>query len=1470
MATAVQTPQSVPAPTRPQLQAIKQNFTDLDEQISQATHIIGLPDNWDALSGSMRSDVAHQIVCARADWVLRWILDKLKDTAEGGVQARASVKAWNLLDWMIEILPVSRCALHLRDADFLSVVEKALDEKFGADATIQSEVSQSNRHPRDDSSETIAEDPQPSRKRKRATGTSSPSKRQAVEASESVALFHAIRATVRSIWDKADGQGTGEEKVQSEHMKMVLRTESAQAARIMKNWLTAVQRIYSTPQAPSQDLDYLDLTLVVHVWELRAIDPKDNSGASVEQFSTECLIPSLLLSQFLRQPTTDSTRIFGDTSLALDRLIAKYILLPSRSAFFSAKSNVPAEQSESTADRAALLSSSLGPLSAKLLQAAQIQDTGVGIPAYFTPLFAAVPRLLDLIIRSSPARTPKARTAEKPWIQAALVTLAQCVGCSLAPPEFAAPAASIAAFEQCLAILASYNFIIDTMILRDVFWFHSGFKYPLNQKRSVNWPLVAALVAIDSSIFLADPKSATPPDDERPKDLTSFLFEQISASNFENRESNRDDIMDIDGGSPAEESSKLFSRKDVVTKIVVPVAHAFSRNRQLLSFIDHWDDELRKTVLADREPLADVQPRIWDDRDLVLALAEVFEQSLTKTQISNLFQKHADRIEHYTKKHPKKAISSAVIIQAMLYSIKSEETIELIKPIMLSTWKTYETWVQHDGPSQSSALELAWTSLCFLLGHLWPIHFHGSATLQKEFVRPLLERASKDVLSARKEEPNRRLHSSCRTAALVFVFVACDYLALLPDAKELIEKMLPKVLKVISPGQLETEEVKPTLELFCTDYAHLLSSCQPMIAKKVLSRLLETIARFEEHLRDPLTETLSASVFNHGKSGVEAALVSAVLENLEPANDEDLQASSICALLHVSPLSLQREQREATLDKLLELLLSSSRTAVPLLNIMANLTQAPNATAKISSDGNVLFDIADALHEANLETRSSTQLLQILVKSTLGHLVPNKDQAQNKAFFETYGARVTSSLKQKSTCSPARLAVLTGTLLAAPDWNTLLPLTRYVEFLGKVLNTWSSSPDTVLDAYNYLPMPILLKHEGLLEAVRTTLREWISAKISLEDSTPIKIDIVPLDTWPVVFGAIAKYQQYPSPTWLLRVASQLLHAGVSNQVILQAIREALKTLENNSEKVELVEYCVSLATENDAKVAYQLLHAVISTLDEKQEVHPEVKARQVALMPQICSLLGDVRDDAAFNLLLDSIDTILLHKPNMTSQHNIECLLTVLLKLSTRSSPRLSPSCAPAIYSRLCETSRLLLLLHHSRSRLGGRFHLLLPILQSLLLCLFIPNLNRGAALPPWLDSPSTSSPSRLTPANAAQYAHLLSTLCSPTQSSVQKTRSATTLNDPIKAAREYASQYVFPLLSSFCRFTLYGRLDVEVREKLMPGIWEVVSVAQLNKETIDAMFAGLGKSEKDVWRGVWGEWVRLHGRKERKLKRGE
>jgi nucleolar pre-ribosomal-associated protein 2 len=154
-------------------------------------------------------------------------------------------------------------------------------------------------------------------------------------------------------------------------------------------------------------------------------------------------------------------------------------------------------------------------------------------------------------------------------------------------------------------------------------------------------------------------------------------------------------------------------------------------------------------------------------------------------------------------------------------------------------------------------------------------------------------------------------------------------------------------------------------------------------------------------------------------------------------------------------------------------------------------------------------------------------------------------------------------------------------------------------------------------------------------------------------------------------------------------------------------------------------------------------------------------------------------------------------------------------------------------------------------------------LLQNLLFLLFTPHSGRGA-LPPWLRGTDVVP---LTADNGSQFSRVLSTLCNPPQSSIQKTsagggKTRKTLNDPVKAARERTSAFLYPLLASYAKFQLSGRLEAGAREKVLPGIWEVVGTASLSRDGLDAMFAGLGRSERDVWRGIWSEWESVHGRK--------
>ncbi|KAL8875953.1 MAG: hypothetical protein Q9198_005766, partial [Flavoplaca austrocitrina] len=80
-------------------------------------------------------------------------------------------------------------------------------------------------------------------------------------------------------------------------------------------------------------------------------------------------------------------------------------------------------------------------------------------------------------------------------------------------------------------------------------------------------------------------------------------------------------------------------------------------------------------------------------------------------------------------------------------------------------------------------------------------------------------------------------------------------------------------------------------------------------------------------------------------------------------------------------------------------------------------------------------------------------------------------------------------------------------------------------------------------------------------------------------------------------------------------------------------------------------------------------------------------------------------------------------------------------------------------------------------------------------------------------------------------------------------------LNDPTKIAKSMAGQHLHYLIMTYCDYQLSGRLTQEVREKLRPGIWAVLDV--ISQETMRVMNAGMDKTGRAVWKGLYAEWRR-------------
>ncbi|KAG9191235.1 hypothetical protein G6011_09323 [Alternaria panax] len=1490
MAPSKPASKSDPASTRPRLQAINQDFSDLDEQIRQAAHIIGLPDGWNSIKDDeARSDIIRRLVRARAEWVLRWILDKLKDETETGRTARANASAWQLLDWMIHVLPVSRSAPHLRDAGFPSILERTLVDNFDMDSTIQPTAASEDVDMKDDSesSATIREGTKPSKKRKRGTAEASSSPAAALGPINLGHLFRVIRAVVDSIVHLA-GSDKSDDTTQAELMKMVLRTESAQASRILRFWLTGVRILCAARFSASDDTaldEHLNLSLALGMWDLRTVEAKDETGASAEEFNTECLVPALLLLEHLKTLRSNGMTQFAHNTLhraiaALDKLLARHLLAPSRAAFFTDADTVAHSASAGANSTSAglktrdaeALAGNLEPLRAKLLQAAQIEDGGDALPTELASLFNTVPHVLDLAIRASPSRTPKSRSMEKPWLQAVFSALAECAGCSLVtPPEYITRPAAVAALSGAIRVLQVHEVNLSSDLIKNIFWYHCGVKYPERQDKQVHWSLIASLIELDSSVFAVESKVGARAQ-EHQTDLAEFVFEKISTTELEGSTFSG-------AGSDAQ-----LGRAAILERIINPLMLAFVRNRNLLGFIRRWDDQLVKSYRhGKRKALQNGQEIVWEDRALYGSLAESFESSLTQGQITTLIQEHAERlaqlggaIETAAKENIKvkklapykNAASSAILLPAFLQSIKSENTIAALRPDLHALLLTYASWVQERHYSLYTQSHLSWFTLCQLLAKLWPIELHASSQLQQELLYPLLEQAI-EVMSTTSNDAGRGADPTIRAAAVLFWLNTCDRLQTLPGSQIVIRSGLARVMDCFSSSQLDADGQRSMVEIFCAYSVNLLEHVEIDACRQSLYAMLSKLIQFDSATSDLVCRSLSQSVIEEGNSVIQNAYCVALLEALGQGAGKRMHVVAGEAILHVHPAALSREQRQAILDRTAELLDLGQSDTVVLLSVMAHLQQVPNATAKVSTDADVIFNIAEQLHNQQLESDSVLQLLRELVQRTLGHIIPNQSQAQNKEFFIDYAGKSLSIAKATNKCSLARLSILRATSIAQKE-NSLLHIERYVSLLKECLGSEDIALlQGSLDAFNELPIHAL-KEVKQYTRVQAWLRTWVKDAVDLEEyidlETRIPGEVV--DYVARVYKLVAKYDLYPDANWLICLALTVLRGSPIpvQDAVYTTLKATLGPLPFH-EKLDLVATLTVDQKPPNMAASYRILGNLIETMDDQLESNAELKQKQLALLPRICVLLAESPDFESFNTLLNCVDTILNDKPLLASQHSIECVYSMLVKVTSRSSPALSSQYAPEIFSRLCQTSRLTLLVH--RGRLGGRFHLLLPLLQGLMFCLFIPNASRSGALPSWLRTITATEPVRLTPTNAAQFTRLLSTLCNPPQSSITKahqhhqSRKSKDLNDPIKAARDRASNFLYPLLASFCRYQLNGRLDQRVREKLMPGIWEVVGTASLHREGLDAMFAGLGRSERDVWKGLWEQWEGVHGRRQ-------
>ncbi|KAI9715359.1 MAG: hypothetical protein M1812_006004 [Candelaria pacifica] len=813
------------------VQTLQQALVELDkstegfaEQISKAYKIAGiaLKDNSTLLWGLTTNVQLERsyALSAKEEWVLRWLLNRLQAKEEVGKNARSDPRSWLLLIRLLQQIPPANAARVLNTHKFLLILEQTSNEvrdltgSLHDNCPVNGSLFHSPNQSEDsgtsallDSSSTVvdslSEDSlRKSRKRKRASRAaqhvqprSSPAERRREFYTLLLSVLKAIGCIVRA----SGTSGTHKPAFACEYMKSVLRTDAKAAARI-------VGRLLSSGSFVLQEIDHRSMTFehngswagaLLEIWNNRAVTADDTLGESSNAaFSSECLSSIALLLSRYRSLITQSSAT-KDTIRILEKLLARHLFIPARSAFFTPLFSKSQSLSETRRGEPKLLIDLLKPLREKNIAAqAQVDDTKYSEqPA--GDLSSAIPFLLDIAIRCSPSSSPRKRLAERPWLQALFLGLLETADISTSPTSGQAKQQSrVLMLDQVLDVCIKREVSLKTDTLKTIMYQWSGL---LEESGPVNWSLVGKLLKLDTNVFLP------------PKNKSGDTNEQGSADTDQLKLL----LSKITGAITRDHSN--FSKDYLIVKaqIIQPLMLGFSRARDLSGFLELW----RGGLMVFEEQYAAGKHEggnalsVWQDEDLSLWLREDLENSMTGGQIVQaLFSAH-HQLQSLLKIGPSalelpRKLGSSVIIDATLGAVAQEHTFDMLQNETLQVHLTVSGALLNTQYGAAHRWHL-WRILARIYEHLpWAQILHSAkengaeASLSdakdlvneaKITVQRAMPNAAKEIIMPHAADALEALHF-----LLAFNMSLTESSALMPLARDAMSEILEAATRMLS------------------------------------------------------------------------------------------------------------------------------------------------------------------------------------------------------------------------------------------------------------------------------------------------------------------------------------------------------------------------------------------------------------------------------------------------------------------------------------------------------------------------------------------------------------------------------------------------------------------------------------------------------------------------------------------------
>lgn len=389
------------------LQALDKEYKTLDEQLNalrNILHIRELPTGRSICHWDATSSLPERLSQGRASFSLRWLLNKMRSSSS----MRTAPNAWIMLTIICHMLPAHAASRLLVAAGFSAIVQQAIlslatdrDERGTANPSKSSTTAvamsvdndSDNAEGKEKRKRKRHEVAPPARLAKRRRSDESITKTRSLpDLSSQASLTYAVATCAGHV---------SRLSVSVTHVIPPLKTDIESASKILGATMTAFTRLFNQGHVTIEECNSL-MSPFIEMWEQYTVS--DPNSKICSQFAENALLPTCNLLASVQQ-ANDHGSSGNDRALAsqLERLIAKHVFVPARSAFHQIQST-SIEFASSTSRLKELLNISL--IGVPTSSDEQAVNTGNTMPLLFS-----------IAIRCTSRSSMKRRLAEDPWLE---------------------------------------------------------------------------------------------------------------------------------------------------------------------------------------------------------------------------------------------------------------------------------------------------------------------------------------------------------------------------------------------------------------------------------------------------------------------------------------------------------------------------------------------------------------------------------------------------------------------------------------------------------------------------------------------------------------------------------------------------------------------------------------------------------------------------------------------------------------------------------------------------------------------------------------------------------------------------------------------------------------------------------------------------------------------------------------------